>query len=242
MADLREISTDALIELGVLAAGEVMDADQSSLAVRAANRMLDVWAAKRLMIYSPNVLTTWTIVSGTQSYTVGTGGTINMARPDFINDVKFRDTSSTPNVDYPMRKYEDADWQRVTLKTMTAVWPQAWYYNPTYPLGALTLWPVPTSGTLTGLLWAPQAITQFTDINTSFDLPPGYREAFVTNLAVRLAPAYTKQPKPETQEAAEDSLRAIMAVNMRPAELVTDAALLGAGGRRQISFNIRTGQ
>ncbi len=239
---LGQLGTDALSELGILAAGETMSAADGALVVRVANRLVDLWAAKRLMIYSPQLVTTWTMVSGTQNYTVGTGGTVNVARPDLINDIRFKDTAPTPNVEYPLRKYTDEDWQRVTLKTMQAVFPLAWYYNPTYPTGTLTFWPVPTSGTLQGQLYAPSAISAFTDTNTSIDLPPGYREALVTNLAVMLAPSFTTAAKPQTVQMAEDALRTIMAVNHRPVELATEASLLGGGGRRQLSWYIRTGQ
>ncbi len=238
---LGQLGTDALSELGVLAAGETMSASDGALVVRVANRLVDLWAAKRLMIYSSQLISTWTIVSGTQTYTVGAFGTIPVIRPDFINEIHFKDTAPTPNVEYPLRKYSDEDWQRVTLKTMQAVFPLAWVYSATYPLGTLTLWPVPTSGTLQGLLYAPSAIAVFPDTNTSIDLPPGYREAIVTNLAVMLAPSYTTAPKPQTVQMAEDALRTIMAVNYRPVELAVEASLLGAGGRRQLSYYIRSG-
>ncbi len=239
---LRDIGSDALTELGVLAAGEELDADGALFLLRVANRLLDYWASRRLMIYSPNVLTTFTIVSGTRDYTVGTGGTINRIRPEFINEVRFIDTGPTARPEYPLTRYLDDDWNRVTLKTLQGVYPIAWYYNPTYPLGVVSLWPVPTSGTLQGQFYAPAAITEFTSIIDAIALPPGYREALVTNLAVRLAPSYSAPITKDTRDAAENALNAIMAANLRPAELMSDAALLGAGGRRRLSYSIRTGQ
>ena len=64
MATLRDDFTAALMELGVLAEGEVPTAAQAADALRAVNRMLGQWQAESLVFYI-NQRTTFPIVPGT---------------------------------------------------------------------------------------------------------------------------------------------------------------------------------
>jgi hypothetical protein len=240
VATFRDLATDALLDLGVLAAGEVPTADDLNNALRAMNRLIDQWAAERLQIYSPSVETTWAIVSGTQTYTVGTGGTVNVARPVFLNDVRFRNTATTPPVEFQMRPLTDEEWTRIPIKTLTSTLPTSYYYNPTFPLGALKLYPVPTLSTLTGVLYAPQAVAEITNVTSTITLPPGYRRMIVKNLAVEMAPSYQREVQREIASAADQSKRVVKIANTRLSEMRFDSAAL-VGGSVQGSYYIRSG-
>ena len=241
MATFRDLAADALLDLGVLAAGETPTADDLNNCLRAMNRLIDQWAAERLQIYSPSVETTWAIVSGTQTYTVGTGGTVNVMRPVFLNDVRFRNTAITPAVEFKMSGLTDEEWIGIPIKTLTSTLPVSYYYNPTYPLGTLKLYPVPTQTSLTGVLYAPQAITEITNVSTALSLPPGYRRMIVKNLAVELAPSYQRQVQAELASGADQSKRVVKNANTRLSELHFDsAALVGGVGRGH--YYIRTGE
>ncbi|NCV71604.1 MAG: hypothetical protein EBW55_13090, partial [Betaproteobacteria bacterium] len=87
-------------------------------------------------------------------------------------------------------------------KTLQATYPGAWYYNPTFPTGTLTCWPVPTSSTLQGVLYTPTPVAEFSALTDVVSLPPGYRRFLRTNLAVELAPTFQVQPSPVAVELA----------------------------------------
>lgn len=239
MATASEVIASSLKELGVLGAGETLPAEDASEGLIALNRLIDHWAAERLQIYTVT-RTTWTIVASDGSYTVGSSADVNVARPVFIDRVNFINTSTDPDTEYPLRQLTEDAYAGIALKALTGVFPQAWYYNPTYPTGTLTLWPVPTSATLQGALYAPAAVAQFAALTTSVSLPPGYERMLVKNLALELLPSYSRQPDPVLVAQAREAKETVKRVNRRPMDLSFDAGALGHGyGRR--AWNIRTG-
>lgn len=189
---------------------------------------MDQWAAERLQIFSLT-RTTWTIVSGTSTYTVGTGGTVNVVRPVFIDHVNFQDTSMTIVTEYPMNPLTDDAYAGVVLKTLTSPYPQAWWYNPTFgasALGTLFLWPTPTSSTLQGVMYAQTAVTQFAGLTDTVSLPPGYARMLVSNLAIDLLPSYERDAHPALVQKASDSKAAVKRANKKLMDLRFEAASL----------------
>lgn len=242
MATVRDVAIDALTELGVLAAGETIPADEAAAVLRAVNRMVDQMAAERLAIYTVT-RNTWTITaSNLTPYTVGTGGTINIARPVYVEAVCFVDTSLPKPVEFPpLVQYTDDEWQRVSIKALTSTYPRACYYNPTFPLGTLNLWPIPTVATLQGILYAPQAVTEFASLDTTVSLPPGYRRMLVKNLAMEMAPSYEKQPHPLLVQQASESKATVKRSNVRPSEIQFGADVRQVGHGQYSAYSIRTG-
>ena len=221
MATVQDLGTDSLLEIGVLAAGETMGADDSGSLLRTLNRMVNAWKAERVYIYTLT-RTTWTIVSGDGSYTVGSGGNVNVLRPVHIDGVSIIDTAITPNVEVPLDVMTDQAWVNLRVKTQTATQPTSAYYNLTYPTATLELWPVPTSATLTGVLYAPQAAAEFTAITETVSLPPGYERMIVKNLALELCPSYGIEPSTVLQRQAQDALAVVLRSNKRRQEQLFD--------------------
>jgi hypothetical protein len=236
MAEVRDIVTAALRELGVLAAGEVATADEANSGLEELNRLVDQWAGERLLIYRVT-RTTWTI-SATQNYTVGAGGTVNVVRPVYLDHVNLIDTSTDPDQETSLTPLTDDGWAAITQKAATSTQPSNWYYNPTFPLGTLSLWPVPTSATLQGALYAPQHVSEFTSLDEVISLPPGYRRMLIKNLARDLAPSYDRPVHPELKEEAIESKATVKRNNLRLMDLSFDAAVLGNG----TAFDIYTGR
>ncbi|MEK9725816.1 MAG: hypothetical protein VW405_20355 [Rhodospirillaceae bacterium] len=227
MATARDIIDAALSELGVRAAGETIAAADASEGLLALNRMLDAWAAERLMIYTVT-RTTWTITANDGQYTVGTSANVNRPRPAYVERVSILDTSSDPDTESPLAKLTEDGWAGISMKAQTSDTPQAWYYNPTYPTGTLDLWPVPTSSTLQGVMYAPQAVSQFTDLTTAVSVPNGYERALVKNLAVELGPPYGRKLDAALAIQAQESKAVIKRANNRLSDLMLDpAALIG---------------
>jgi hypothetical protein len=83
--------------------------------------------------------------TGAQSYTVGTGGDFNVARPDRLEAAFVRQLipSGQNQIDFPLQILQAReDYNRIALKTMGTL-PQVIFYDSAYPLGVIYPWPVP---------------------------------------------------------------------------------------------------
>lgn len=238
MADVQTLVINpALRRLGVIAEGEVPTYDQANDGLASLNSLMDQWAAERLQIFSIT-RTTWNI-SGVIPYTVGLTGTIPIARPVYIDHVNFIDTSPSPDVEFQMQPLTDDAFAAIAIKGLTSTLPQYWYYNPTYPLGTLTLYPIPTQAGLQGVIYAPTAVTEFAALTTTVSLPPGYRRMLINNLAIELCADYDKEPPAGVVKAAMESLGAIKRANIRLMDLSFEPAALCSS--QTGAWSIRTG-
>jgi len=240
VATVRDVITSSLVELGVFAAGETIAAADADLGLIALNRLMDSWAAERLQIFQV-VRTTWTITSGTQTYAVGTGAVVNVARPVYIDHINFQDTTPSPDQEYQLEPLTEDAWASIGQKSITSTFPTNWYYTPTYTTGTIYLWPIPTSTTLQGVLYAPQAVAQFASLNTAVSLPPGYERMIVKNLAVEFAPSYERQVDQQLFRQALEAKETVKRVNRRLMDMSIDAGALGFGQSRRFWYDINIG-
>lgn len=222
---IRDIVTDALADIGVLGAGEVADAGQGSAALRKLNSRLDLWKARNLFI--PHLTrATATLTASQASFTVGAGGQINIPRPGLgqLERVTYIDTGTNPALELSLGPLLlEAEYQAIPDKAETGSLPSQVYYNPTYPLGTLYPFPIPTGAGLQWVLyyWAP--VAEFADINVVVDLPAGYRQLLITALAVDLLPSYSRQPNPALVAQAAEAMRTVTLSNQRLVMLHNDA-------------------
>jgi hypothetical protein len=104
------------------------------------------------------------------------------------------------------------------------------YYNPTFPLATLDLWPIPTSSDLEGAVYWPQGVSEIATLNTTVSVPPGYRRMIVKALSVELCPSYGKQVDPLLLEQATDAKEIVKRANKRMVDMSFEpAALVGTG-------------
>lgn len=235
----RQLITRALKRIGIVGAGQTPSAEDLNDAFGHLNTMLDKFTLERLLV--PCILpTTWTIDAGTAEYTVGDGGDIDMARPVFVEDVRFVDTAQNPEQEYPLGLLTDTAYRNIPQKSATSTYPRRAYYNPTFTLtgfGTLTLWPVPTSSSLEGRLYAPTALTQVPSVNTTLILQPGYRYFLQEALAEFLAPEFGVPVPEQVRENVRTSRADIKRANVRLVELATvEGRSFGGGG----SYDINT--
>lgn len=239
-ATALDLISASLTELNVLAAGEVATSADALLGLAALNRLIDQWQAENLMLFA-ETRTTWTIVSGTQDYTVGTGGTVNVARPVFIDHVNFQDTSTDPDTEHPTSSLTDDAWAAIPQKALTSPMPSCSYFNDAFPLATLSFWPVPTSTTLQGVLYAKTALSELSALTTSILLPPGGQRMIVKNLAAELAPSYSRQPDQLMMMQAADAKRVFKVANKRLMDLSFDLGAMVQGSNGRFQYDIRTG-
>lgn len=227
MSTVIDLITAALQDLQELQAGETPDADAAAVGLSRLNDWLDANKNENLLVFTIT-RTTWALVASTASYTVGSGGTLNIARPvspqDVLN-VGYYDTTITPNDEILFDGLlSDAAFEVIPQKSLTSTYPQAAYYNPTYSasgLGTLTLWPVPTGTTLRGVIYTKTPVDEFTALSDEILLPPGYRRFLRTNLAIELASAFGLPVPPQVATAARDAGIRIKSKNVRTDEMST---------------------
>lgn len=229
MTSVADLAKDALIEIGVIAPNEPLTADDGNQIMRVLNRMIGQWNIEDLMIYTLD-RQIFTLTANQQSYTMGPGGNFNVARPVRIQMASVLNTNATPNNEIPIDILTDEEWRGIGVKGTTATFPTKLWRTGNVPLDTLWLWPVPQDTTYQLILYTWGQTTAFTDINAVVYFPPGYEEALVTNLAVRLASSYGRPVDQVLFARAQQAKSLVEGINLEPLFTTVDAALLGNGG------------
>lgn len=207
--------------LNALASGEVPTAAEAADALETLNEMLEQWNLERLTVYTivRNLLS---VTAGTGTYTLGSGGDWNIARPAKIDNAMFRETAT--GLELPMRVLTDAEYQAIRLKDTTGSWPR-WLYNDyAFPLSTVTVWPTPSVNNQI-VLYTWNQISSVANLDTSLTFPPGYIMALRYNLAVALAPEYGRSISVELAALAMQTKANIKTINTRVPLLQMDEAL-----------------
>lgn len=210
----------------VASAGNAPTADEAKDGLKTLQSMVDSWAATRLTIWFTS-RSIFPLVIGQQDYTIGTGGDFDVPRPVWI------DRASIISYNNPLQPLELAfahildvqEWQSIPTKAVYSALPTAMYYDYNFPLGGLHFWPIPNNLPLSVGLYLPNALTGFSDFTTDYTFPPGYEEAILYNLAMRLYPEYGKTPDPIVAQMAVSSLALVKRANIRLVDLISDPAL-----------------
>ncbi len=134
---------------------------------------------------------------------------------------------------------EPEEWARIRVQAVPTSIPRRLYNDYASPLSNLYLWGIPIAPAAMEL-YTWEAIPQVEDPTDVILLPPGYRRALTYNLAVELAPRFSKgQLSPIVLSTAIESKAAIEALNAPSPVLDCDPALLH--GRRS-NFNYLIGE
>ncbi len=237
MPTVRSICADALMEIGVLAPGESMSAENGAVALKRVQHMLGAWQADRLTL-AVQTRTTFTLTSGTSTVTLGpSGATVTMTRPVWIDGCAYVIPGSSPAVEVPIAIMDRDQYAATTIKALTSSLPTQCFYQTalTGVLGSLYFWPQVTQN-VTIALYAPQGIGVPTTLDDVLGGPDGYQEAFMYNLAVRLLTPFGQNPQEFPLLVGPDgfaakAMQAIRRANTMPGLLGVDPALShGCGG------------
>jgi hypothetical protein len=220
---VQDLITASLQDLRVIQTGAVVSADDAALGLSRLNDWINALATEDLTVYTI-LRTTWTL-STAASYTIGAGATVNVARPTgpmAVENIGFQDTSVSPTIEYQLGPVLTVDaYAGIAQKALTSVYPQNWYYDPTFTSGFGTLYPypVPTSTTLEGVIYTQSPVAEFDAITDTIALPPGYRRFLRTGLAMELSSAFDAGLSPALQLAAVESKADVKRANMRLRDL-----------------------
>lgn len=206
--------------------------------------MLGTWANERLMV-SGTARYEASLVANQQTYTIGPSGNFNTTRPVAIETASVKIVATS--LEIPLDVLNIDQWQAIPQKTLTSSYPSKLYPSPNSPITGLTVasatlmallvWPIPTDVN-TLVLYAPAQITAFGNLSTDVALNPGYEDAIVYSLALRLCPPYGKSITEDLLGLARNAIKGVKTINFQPKLLRCDNALLPVGDR----FDIRTGQ
>lgn len=230
MTNARTIINQAARKIGVVGRGQALSAEEATDALEALNDILSTFSAETGPIYA---ITSETFsLTGATSYTIGSGGNFNTARPVDITSLYI----TSGDTDYTVDQISQAEYAGIGSKDTVGI-AQVFYYQNNAPLGTIYLYPAPAAG-YSVTIASRKAITTFANLTTDYDMPEGFKSMLVYALAVHLSPEYEKpvtmdllRMARETKQAVETSIRR----NNYPTSEV-DVSVMGGE-----SFNIYTG-
>jgi hypothetical protein len=196
-----DIISRALRLLTVQATNENPDAPEAQDALRVLNSMIYQWNNEKLALYAMKT-ELFAVVSGTGAYTIGDGGTWDTTRPQKIENMFLRDTSSGSNLDFKLEIINNDRYQEIFQKALASTYPRYVFYQADYPLGTINFWPVPSKTMSCGVSqWS--LLTAFTGLTDLIILPPGYEMALGYALAYHLALEYAVDPRKYEKQMLE---------------------------------------
>lgn len=202
------IAEIVLQELGVISVGQTPDADLLDVVIKRLNLMLDNWNAKKINVYY-NTREDLTLTASTNPHTIGTGGTLNTARPVRIMHARLADSS---NNEYLLTEMTEGEYEAISLKTTSSI-PSKFWYDPEYPLGKIYFDYVPDAA-YTLALSSQKKLSAALESDDTLDLPEGYETAIIYNLAVFCAPVFRRNLTAATISIATDALNTIQNNNL----------------------------
>lgn len=224
----RELCTTILERLGVIAVGETPSADDINTVFDDVNDLLDSWSNDKLLLYAEN-FETFALVGSQASYTVGPSANFDTVRPLEIQ----RAWITINSVDYPLTPMNNEQYSNIGMKAITSTIPTNFYYNSTFPNGALYIWPVPSQAVPITIVSLKQFV-RFSSLNTSVSLPPGLSRAIKWNGIAELATAFGKSPTQTIINKAAESKALLKTNNSPPLKMGFDSEIQGRGLRYDI--------
>ena len=175
--------------------------------------MVDRWNLSDLLVYSTNPHT-FSLTANKQKYTLGTGGDFDIPRPSRIERVSILiPGSNNYNIELPIDATFDLEqWQSLVVKSTPSAFPLSMWNNTGYPFMELNFWPIPQQ-TCSVVLYTWDLMPQMVNLSNQIELPTGYSDAIIYNLAVRLAQLFDRVPTPSLVAEAKQAKADINDIN-----------------------------
>jgi hypothetical protein len=171
----------ALRKLSVLSSGATPTAAQVTDASEALNAMLKTFQVDGMPLWAIKKHT-FTVTSGTSSYDIGVGKTINTPMPLKI-------IQAYRNENIPVNIYTNYNYNQLPLANSSGT-PVNLYYKPLSTYGQINLWPIPNDSTTEITIVYQRPFEDMASATDDFDFPTYWTEAFIYGLAWRLAPEF----------------------------------------------------
>jgi hypothetical protein len=223
-----QIITDALGEIGVIGEGETPNANMVALGLRVLNRMLDSLSNNSSWGYF--VSTESYALTGQAFFTIGPTGDVVAPRPIAIETA----TVVVNGITYPVKVIDNERYDILTYKALTGAYTAAIYYEPTYPNGTVYCYPICSDATLN--MRVSESVKQFANELVQIDMPEGYEDAIVLNLATRLARSYGREVSKDLKMDAIKAMKAVTKTNTVIPTLELPEAVMGKSGGSYAAF------
>lgn len=194
---LTQFAYQAARDLGNLLPAQTLSPDMLNDVLIAANQWLDSMNLDRFFVYAMQ-LQTFTLNGGTQNYTIGpTVAPPNFVtlRPIHIEEASILLNNVQPVVRKPVTVINIKGRSDIPVDAIPFALPLKLYYDRGFDqangFGNMFFWPGPLNNYLFEMFAWPgptQQITQFADLVTAYNYPPGYARLIRKNLAVEIAP------------------------------------------------------
>lgn len=230
MATALSIIQDALVEIGAIGLTDVVGSDAATKSLLRFQNQLDSWQAESLTLFNFS-RTLYTLPANVASHTIGPtpSDIVVAANPVVINGINYVVPGSNPAVETAMGRMMEDQYEQLSIKGLPNSLPTQWFFNPGATQGTLTFWPVVNQNVQIAIyiyfgVGVPVTLTD--DVKG----PPGYQEAFMYNLALRLCTPFFRPIPPSLPKMAADSLARIKRINVNPPLLGVDQALVPSYG------------
>lgn len=186
-----QVITAALRKLAVVPSGGTPSSAQLSDGAEALNTLLKRFQGDGMPLWAITT-TSFTVTSGTSSYTIGVGQTVNTVAPLKVLQAKYTVSGGIP---VPMNVYNRYDYTLLPISTSVSGPPVNLYYQPLADgTGVVKLWPTPDNSTTSITLDYQRPFQDMDNTTDDLDFPSYWTQAVVYNLAWALAPEYGIPP------------------------------------------------
>ena len=182
-------------------------------AIEELNRLLGSLNCDPLWIYGQDILS-FPLNAGQKIYTIGIDPTGGLASSDFAVPVPKAITEAvyaSGGLRYPLGILTRQLWAQISLQDIAGGIPEGIYFDHGYPIANLYLYPQAADGDLELYVW--HLIPGVAALDDVVVVPPGYEDAIVLNLAVRLAPHFQREVHPDVRQQARESLMRLESLN-----------------------------
>lgn len=227
MTTVSTVLNLALKDAQVIGEGETASAETTADALETLSEMLALWQIERMYVYAQKDDSF--VPTGALSYTVGTLGTIPITRPVKIDAAFWR----LNGVDTPIQVLNTFEEYESIVSKTSAGNPCVLFYQSSYTLGTLYLYPQPSTGTV-HLITRVQ-LPEPTSTADTLTLPPEYVMPIRASLAEMLCALFHTPLSPDIASLAARSRKILKRNNLRIKALQMPAALVRG------AYNIITG-
>lgn len=191
--------------------------EQRNDGLTALNSLLDSLSNEDLTCYTVRE-TAFTLSIGVSSYTVGSGATINISRPQQIIQAYLQDSGGN-NYMFNLRT---RDWWNMIgnrSSIITSQIPTDMFYDPSHPNGVIAVWPWPLVAYQV-FFDSYQPLANLSTLTETVSFPSGYDRMMVFNLAAEIATQAGVAPPDNVMRIASDSMASIKRINVGNREII----------------------
>jgi hypothetical protein len=206
-----DIITQARKANGTLGDGIVIAAEEASDDLMALNMMLAEWSASGYGIFV-DTEETFTLTANKYIYDWGSAATATNFVSPRPNDICDQTFLRIGEVDYKVGLIGQAEYDSISDKTITKAWPNKIFFEASYPLARVYLYPVPDQAYSIHIT-SSKVMDSLVNLVDTVVLPSQYAAALKWNLSMEIAPNYGVQVTPIIANRAKVSLNIVKALN-----------------------------